>query len=254
MDLNVYWFSKVKNFGDLLNKDLFEYYGFKPKRTLIKDNPVLAVGSVLGMADKEFSGAILGSGMIAPYRKRFPKAEFYGVRGALTRELLKLNRNITLGDPGLLASRLVPQTGMKSAVLGLVPHYVHKDHPAVGLLAKRYPSDVKVIDVQQDPKQVFDEISQCNFILSSSLHGLIVAESYGVPNAWMYLGDELKGGRYKFDDYASIHGAYYQPNSIDGTESLSELVAMTREVPLRVSEVQDELDMMFRLFAARNSK
>ncbi|HAV11936.1 MAG TPA: hypothetical protein DCX06_00360 [Opitutae bacterium] len=37
--------------------------------------------------------------------------------------------------------------------------------------------EVKVIDVFDAPKDVIKQIAQCDFILSSSLHGLIVADS-----------------------------------------------------------------------------
>jgi hypothetical protein len=48
---------------------------------------------------------------------------------------------------------------------------------------------------------VVEAITACHAILSSSLHGLIVAEAYGVPAAWMTITDKVKGGGFKFCDY-----------------------------------------------------
>ena len=37
--------------------------------------------------------------------------------------------------------------------------------------------------------------------MSSSLHGLIVAEAYHVPNVWSEFGKPLIGGHFKFHDF-----------------------------------------------------
>jgi pyruvyltransferase len=38
-------------------------------------------------------------------------------------------------------------------------------------------------------------------IASSSLHGLILADAYGIPNVWMCLNKDTGGGEFKFKDY-----------------------------------------------------
>ena len=46
-------------------------------------------------------------------------------------------------------------------------------------------------------------------ILSSSLHGMIFADSYDIPNAHLLLSKKVIGGDYKFKDYRSGVGREY---------------------------------------------
>ena len=43
-------------------------------------------------------------------------------------------------------------------------------------------------------------------ILSSSLHGLVAADSFGIPNIRMVCSDRIYGGDFKYDDYYSAFG------------------------------------------------
>jgi len=60
---------------------------------------------------------------------------------------------------------------------------------------------------------VVAEISKCEAVLSSSLHGLVVADSFGIPNRRAVASDLLTGGDYKFRDYYSAFGI--SPASFD---------------------------------------
>ena len=50
-------------------------------------------------------------------------------------------------------------------------------------------------------------VKSCDLIVSSSLHGLICADAYGVPNEWIQLSDDLIGGNFKFRDHMLSLGA-----------------------------------------------
>lgn len=68
-----------------------------------------------------------------------------------------------------------------------------------------------VIDFEADPLSVLMRIAECETILSSALHGLIVADSLGIPNMWSTASGRLLGGEYKFHDYYSVFGTAPRP-------------------------------------------
>lgn len=83
--------------------------------------------------------------------------------------------------------------------VGVVLHYANfKNYPTL-------PSQFKLISPLNDWKQVLDEIASCRAIISSSLHGLICADAYGIPNVWLeeypILSDNIK-----FHDYFLSQG------------------------------------------------
>lgn len=49
--------------------------------------------------------------------------------------------------------------------------------------------------------EVLDQICSCEYIASSSLHGLIMSEAYDIPNLWIELSGKLMGGHFKFHDF-----------------------------------------------------
>ncbi len=131
-------------------------------------------------------------------------ARVAAVRGPLSAARLGLAGMVAMGDPGLLADGLLDRMPRVRHRVGLVPHYVDLDLPAVRAW-NGLRHDV-VISPLTPPRVFIRAIAACDVILSSSLHGLAVADALGVPNRWVRLSDRVRGDGYKFRDHLQCVG------------------------------------------------
>jgi len=143
-------------------------------------------------------------------QKLLRRLDVRACRGLHTLNLLKkingakVSENTVTADPGLLAGRLTDTSDIvKKYALGVIPHYVDKNNP---LLSKIDVKDSTILDIQQSPETFIKTIAQCENVISSSLHGLIAADSLGIPSVRMILSDNIHGGDFKFNDYYSAFG------------------------------------------------
>jgi pyruvyltransferase len=237
---------KEKNFGDMLTHALLEHYGYKTYHADVKDSGLVGVGSILGNIPSNYSGIILGAGfMWKEDHADFSNAKILALRGQLTWIRTNCPKNVVLGDPGLLSANLLKSMVEKEYSLGIVPHYVDKDNIAVHRLKSAYPGDVHLIDVQDEPRIVIKEIAKCKNILSSSLHGLVTADSMLIPNRWLVLSDKILGEGFKFMDYYSAFGEVRTPIKISGNEDLNELLGYMTPPSPEVNEKINSLDKLF---------
>jgi pyruvyltransferase len=195
--IKVYWHNKERNFGDMLSPIILKGLGidceFADKNI---DGKLLAVGSIFYAARR--NDIVWGSGLIAdrPF-DALPGMKFLAVRGPLTRDRI-FGGDVpkVYGDPAILLPEIYTPKILPKREFGFVPHYVDFDSPDLRRNKERF-----IIDVRQDPFKTIDEICSCKLIVSSSLHGIIVAEAYGIPAVWIKLSDKLIGGSFKFNDY-----------------------------------------------------
>ena len=103
------------------------------------------------------------------------------------------------GDPALLVPYVYNPNIEKKYKLGIIPHYI--DYYDERL--KSLGSDVLIINLRNygTIEHVIDQIKSCEAIASSSLHGLILADAYNIPNVWIKLSDKISGGMFKYQDY-----------------------------------------------------
>jgi len=145
---------------------------------------------------------IWGSGCLYPGATIFRHfMEPLALRGPLTADRLQCP-DVPLGDPGLLFDRLIAPTGSKIFKWGLVAHYSDVNAKGVEHLIENTKYAVN-IPVNGQPLETLRLISKCEFIVSSSLHGLIAADCYGIPNFRIKLGTNLEATNNKFLDYAA---------------------------------------------------
>lgn len=83
--------------------------------------------------------------------------------------------------------------------VGIIPH-LH-DYNKI----RNEYSNERVIYLNNSIEQIIDEICSCEYIISTSLHGVIVAHAYGVPAIWIKEGYIYTDG-IKFNDYFASVG------------------------------------------------
>lgn len=250
--LKAYWYRETVNFGDLLTPIVLRHHGFTPVHGYPKYAQLASTGSILEHLPDDFGGFIVGSGFIsADSRRPFAKARVLAVRGTHTRERIEGHSNhIQLGDPGLYAAQLMGARRSPTCALGIIPHHSNLAAPYFAKIKARAPQEVRMISPVAQPEAVFTQMQDCEMILSSSLHGLILADALGIPSIWC--GEPtLLGGNFKFFDYASaVARTDWAPVELSGAETLDDLRALSSCAPAdAVAECQEGLADTFDQFA-----
>jgi len=101
------------------------------------------------------------------------------------------------GDPVLLLPRFYKPNINKEYKLGVIIHYIDKKWFGLNIGNK----NVLQIDIQSGFYNVITQVLKCEKIISSSLHGLILADAYGIPAMWLKVTDKVEGAELKFNDY-----------------------------------------------------
>lgn len=181
---------------------------------------LISVGSVIGWASQRpgtprlfwGSGAIDGDAETAVYGDDPVNENVWaGVRGPRTRALLIARHALhapPIGDPALILPKLL-QRPRASALydLAIILHVADvaafNAHPW-SRIAVADPR-VLVIDNNVPLRLGLVRLWSARRVVSSSLHGIILAHAYGIPVLPIRLGDALTGGEFKFrDHYHSI--------------------------------------------------
>jgi pyruvyltransferase len=222
----------ARNFGDALNPWLIRRITGRYPYFAAPDEPgdkYLVIGSIIEYATP--ATVVWGAGLLSRDDWIDPGTRILAVRGPLTRRrALECGADCpeVYGDPALLLPRFyTPRPTLDRARLGVVPHYFDKPR----LFAHwRAPEGCRLIDIQGRAEQVIDEIAACDQIVSSSLHGLIVAHAFGVPALWVMFSDTLLGDDSKFRDYLASVGQDAEPRRLLDVKTWS-LETMSSMIP-----------------------
>jgi pyruvyltransferase len=187
------------NFGDKISSHIIKGL-FNIDTELVPfttQGKLIAIGSVIKHAMQD-NDVIWGSGLLQHGQTYIKKGcRVLAVRGKLTKDNLNIKSDVVYGDPAILLPLIYNPKIKKKYKIGLIPHYVDKKY--INIDDKK----VKIIDIQADWKVVIDDILSCEKVLSSSLHGIIAAETYNIPTSWIVISNEIKGNNFKFHDYFS---------------------------------------------------
>jgi pyruvyltransferase len=243
--LPVYWWQHKKfvNFGDYLSFKLIERIVGMPIREYKndkKERKLLGIGSIISFARD--NDVVWGSGVkrksLEKIKYHFTTLDIRAVRGPLSRQFLMQNFNITVpevyGDPALLIPYFFPEFKKKSDPKYeylIIPHY-SEEH----LFPKNLFSNVAY---PTDPwDEVIDKITDSKFVISSSLHGIIVAEAFGIP-ARLLRVITRKEPLFKYRDYYFGTGRM----KYDIAFSIPEALEMGGEPP-----IQCDLEKLYNAF------
>lgn len=208
-ELRVWWSQGPRpgNLGDVLTPVILKGFGYRPTWTDREAADFLCIGSIARFARP--GQRVVGSGVMWSSDLLNPEAEWLAVRGPITRGRVLSNGgrcSEVEGDPALLLPEFFDPLAPKRFDVGIVPHYV--DFERVRSL---HPEVPLINPLRADPLDVVFEVLQCRSILSSSLHGIILAHAYGIPAAWVRFSDGLDGDDVKFQDYAESVGIELDP-------------------------------------------
>lgn len=208
---------------------------------------ILAVGSILGSGSdlrRQTPTHVWGSGLMSYHDIATTRYVFSAVRGALTRACVSRSSDIPLGDPGLLTSCVWEGGKTKRYSWGIIPHHSHGWLNLFSSLRNNTPRSVLLDPTDPNIDLLIKMISECDFIASSSLHGLIIADSYGIPNVWIRTPNIHDGANFKFYDYfSSVGRPDYRQVVLSGEENLQSLEALLPSMDYlrNILSVQDSL-------------
>lgn len=188
-----YWWEKT-NLGDDLSRVIVEYMlslrNIPFDKTIKGRKHLYAVGSIItaGLQDCTIWGSgILRATMLNRVKGR--KFDIRSVRGPVTRIILEdMGYQVPeiYGDPAIILPEIYsPRNIEKKYKYGII---IHKDQNLTSSEDEDFTkrNDVLLIDIRtRDYKGFVDMVLSCEIIISSSLHGIIISESYGIP-ALMY--------------------------------------------------------------------
>lgn len=200
------------NWGDKLNPVLIRHLsGRSPVHESSVVRPLrrtvhLVVGSLLSRLQPNY--IVWGSGFLSGAERVAAKPrDVCAVRGPLSRKKL-LDGGAPCpeiyGDPAILYPLFYRPSVRLNYDVGIIRHYREQD------FRLRYPDGVQVLDIDITGAlgKVVDQALSCREIVSSSLHGLIIAHAYGIPATWIQLTDKPRGDGFKFRDHWAAMGCY----------------------------------------------
>ena len=206
--VNLHWWKvpgSMQNIGDFLSPVVVEYMHRATSRTAHSSNGtihLLAIGSVI---DQSYQNSVVwGSGLMCGNRKlwwrNLRKLDIRAVRGPETRRSLIENGYSCpeiYGDPAILMPLVyMPESLEKKYDYRVIQHH-------------SFAQNVEncLSPIVKDWQQFIDELVKCRLVISSSLHGIILAEAYGIPAIML----KTALNTFKFDDYYHSTGRYDYP-------------------------------------------
>lgn len=221
------------NWGDDVNKYLIECISGKKvvlyRCAWLHHINYICIGSTLQWLGNR-NAVVWGAGLRESLPMR-PCKEILAVRGPLTRSCL-LNQGYDCpeiyGDPVLLFPKYYLPRVEKKYKLGFIPHFSELGSDEIKYLESFEDTHLIYIQKYGSYEHFIDEVMSCEYILSSSLHGCIVADAYEVPNLWCKFTDYIaEENGFKFRDYyLSVGKNFSHPYEFTLNDSVESAIDM----------------------------
>lgn len=248
--LKLFWYNKEQNFGDAISQTVVAHVA---GRDVVwaghKNCEIYALGSLMKMIknnqqdprDKGGKPFVWGTGAMSGLTNRafLKNVRVALLRGPITAALLQRDDRL-FGDTGLLIADALGAAPAREDVIGLVPHMHFADDPRFAKIAAENPR-IKLIDVRDpDANKVVRDIASCAHVISQSLHGLITADAYGIPNTWLDPLGIHGGAMLKFHDYAAgigrALGTPIEPRDIASVAASAPTGALAYDVGIQTAK------------------
>lgn len=247
--VNLEFFRDNLNLGDCLSPIICEYMLSLHSLSLSsssydkKTKHLMALGSILG-GRGNFNAIVWGSGVSSFSavnclwkRKFYQQLDIRAVRGPITFQVLNqcgFKCSDNYGDPAVLMPLIYKPKKRKKQGIALVLHYLSdwEDYSDI--------DNLKLIDIKTDNyKSFIDEISSSEKVISSSLHGIILAETYGIPAVFLNKG--MDSVLMKFYDWYYSTGRY----NVKMATSIDEAIKMEPMSLPKLEEMCNDLISSF---------
>lgn len=241
----MYWSRSSKpNFGDWIGPLIFRRRTgtipvfCRPARASAEHPVLFTCGSILERISKANVAVVWGSGRYMWHAEMSRASKILAVRGPLTAEFIARSGQgypSIHGDPGLCMPLFFRPETKKKYKIGFVPHITELDF----WLQKELPDTIRIISPASVPEPVISEIVSCEKIVSSSLHGVIMAHAYGIPAVWLdTTSRRLPNAGLKFVDYFLSVNMNMKISDAAKVADASDLIAASREACLPTIDLE----------------
>lgn len=245
-----YWNSKIEigdncpyNLGDNLSEIIvtwmLEKKGLSLNTKVRAKKHLYAVGSILSMGYQ--NATIWGAGFLEPlsnvrrffHSSKCRKLDIRAVRGPVTRELLlSIGHKCPeiYGDPALLLPLIYnPEEIEEHRDFLIIPHFSKEEE-----YVKKYGRSAIGTMKTNDYEMIIKQIKSSKKVISGSLHGIILSESYGVPA--IFLRDRAAYKDFKYEDYYQSTGR----RQFSFASSIEQAIEMDpMPLPKNIKELQE---------------
>lgn len=222
-----------ENFGDSINRIFIDFLA--DKKFSYSAKPAgphyIVTGSVLHRCNSQ--SIVFGTGCISKTSRLQVPRNIIAVRGPLTRKrFIEMNVECpeVYGDPLILFPLLYnPSIEKKQKLIGIIPHYVDINTSTLNTLVENLKNggyDVKIINILVGTKYkpFIDSIMECDTIISSSLHGMMMGLVYKKPSILVEFSEKVVGKLFKFNDFFAPLNIDYTVKNIYTLDLLNNII------------------------------